>query len=202
MLNQNLHMKKRRSALFILIVGPLLAGFLAFWIAEPASAHTRVEIGPYVLILGWAREPVIVGERNALTLQVSEDEAPVTGLEGTLQIAVLYAGRTFIGNLAPTEVLGLYRVEIFPTVRGQYEVHLTGSIGDLSIDEIIEPEEVLPGRVLQFPERQPDLGELEASVAAVERRAQTAMIIGVVGIIAGLAGVSLAVLSLRRASKR
>ncbi|MEM7344070.1 MAG: hypothetical protein AAF485_07495, partial [Chloroflexota bacterium] len=71
---------------------------------EPALAHTRVEIGPYVIIVGWVEEPVIVGERNALLLEVTEGEEPIIGLESSLELEVLYAGRTFIGNVSPSGV--------------------------------------------------------------------------------------------------
>ncbi len=192
---------KLPGGIFIL-VGLVFVGLLSLLPADTAFAHTRVEVGPYTLILGWELEPVIVGERNALVLEVLEGETPVAGLEGTLRLEVLYAGRTFIGNLAPTSTPGLYRAEIFPTVRGQYEVQLTGSIEGLAVDELLEPEEVLPARVLQFPESQPDLAEVQASVTALEGLVQTAVIIGGVGILVGLLGVVLAVLGLRRSSAK
>ena len=183
-----------------LIMGTLLAVLLSLALVSTVFAHTRVEVGPYTLILGWEREPVIVGERNALVLEVLEEDIPVAGLEGTLRLEVLYAGRTFIGNLAPTSTPGLYRAEIVPTVRGQYEVQLTGKIEDQDIDERLEPEEVLPARVLQFPESQPDLAEVQASITALEGRIQLAVIVGGVGVLVGLLGIGLAVFGLRRSS--
>ncbi|NJN43674.1 MAG: hypothetical protein HC806_02355 [Anaerolineae bacterium] len=46
----------------------MIAIGLAITIPNPALAHTRVEAGPYVIIVGWQEEPVIVGERNAVWL--------------------------------------------------------------------------------------------------------------------------------------
>ena len=40
---------------------------------RPLFAHERVEVGPYVIIVGWETEPVIVGERNALFFEITED---------------------------------------------------------------------------------------------------------------------------------
>ena len=203
MLQKNHHKYDRTglpALLRTLLIGAVLAGIFSLWSPRSVYAHTRVEIGPYTLILGWEFEPVIVGERNALVLEVLEGEAPVLGLEGTLRLDVLYGGRTFIGNLAPTTTPGLYRAEIVPTVRGQYEVQLTGSIADLTIDELLEPEEVLPARVLQFPESQPDPAEVQASIEALEQRVQTAVIVGAAGFLVGLVGIGLAVFSLRRSS--
>ena len=42
---------------------PLL---IAECLARPVLAHSRAEVGPYVIVVGWENEPVIVGERNAV----------------------------------------------------------------------------------------------------------------------------------------
>jgi hypothetical protein len=179
----------------------LLSG-LAIWLGvlspRPALAHTRIEVGPYVLVIGWVKEPVIVGERNAILIQVTEDEAPIEGLEATLQMEILYAGRTFRANLAPEGTPGWYTAEIFPTVRGQYQIRLTGSIVDQPIDETVEPEEVQAGNVLQFPEPQPEPRDLERSLRDVEARLGTAYTLAVAGLAAGVLGVGLAAFSLLR----
>jgi hypothetical protein len=107
---------------------------LVLLVIRPAEAHTRVELGPYVVILGWEKEPVVVGERNALLLEVTEDEEPVEGLESTLSFVVLYGGQTFTGNLNPTTTPGLYSAEILPTVRGLYAVELSGAIDRPNLD--------------------------------------------------------------------
>ena len=178
-------------AILIVLISTLLT-------VEPALAHSRIEVGPYVIIVGWVEEPAIVGERNAILIEVTEDGEPVAGLEATLDLTVLYAGRSFIGNLSPTGTPGVYHAEIYPTVRGQYTVLLTGMIGDLEIDEQVEPEEVLSARVLQFPEAQPELLDLQTSVDALQAQLQTAYILAIVGTVLGLLGVSVAVFALLR----
>lgn len=172
---------------------------VALVVASPALAHARVELGPYVVIVGWQNEPVIVGERNALVVEVSdEDGAPVEGLESSLDVEVLYAGRTFSGNFSPTPEPGLYTIDMFPTVRGQYTVHLEGSIGEMAVDEMIEPEEVLPAAVLEFPETQPGRAELQEEIDALEARLQTATLLAVAGVALGVVGTGVGIVGVVR----
>ncbi|MCK5895328.1 MAG: hypothetical protein KAG20_00910, partial [Cocleimonas sp.] len=72
-----------------------LAFFIAILVATVTThdvfAHTRIEVGPYTVVVGWVEEPVIVGERNALLLEVYEGDRPVTGMEGSLNVDIEYA---------------------------------------------------------------------------------------------------------------
>lgn len=167
-------------------------------IARPALAHTRVEVGPYVIVVGWEHEPVVAGERNAVTVEVHEGETPVDGLEGTVDAALNYAGRTFLANLEPTSTPGLYHIEILPTVRGQYELVLTGTIAEMTLNEVIEPEEVLPAAVLEFPEERPDTLALQTTMDELTGRLQTAQLLAVGGLVIGLVGIGLALFALLR----
>ena len=163
-----------------------------------AQAHTRTEIGPYTVIVGWVEEPVIVNERNALVIDVKEGEEPVIGLEGTLNIVVLYAGRTFRGNLTPSGEPGVYTAEILPTRRGQYEVQLVGTIGDLEVDETVTPEEVLTAAVLEFPESPPDPLALQERIDGLSAQLSTARNLAMGGIGAGVLGLLVGVVALVR----
>jgi len=178
----------------ILLIGALI-------IVPPLLAHTRVEIDPYVIIVGWENEPVIVGERNALTFEITKSEVPVEGLESTLDASVLYAGRSFIGDFVPTTTDGLYSVEILPTVRGLYTVQLSGMIEDTEIDELIEPEEVLPANVLQFPESPPETRDLQAEIDELSNQINIARIVAILGLSLALIGVAIAAISLARGRK-
>jgi hypothetical protein len=185
----------RRRAIHM-VVALLLLGIAA----RPLLAHSRVEIGPYAVVVGWLHEPPIVGERNALVIEISEGDVPVEGAEASLDVELLYAGRTFRTNLTPSLTPGVYTAELFPTVRGQYALRLFGSIGDLEVDETVEPEEVFPASRIQFPESQPDAGELQrafqADLSALESQLQTARLLAIIGIVAGLLGASLAAYAL------
>jgi hypothetical protein len=192
---------KRPNKITLITAAVLAFLFLFVLDTRLALAHTRIEVGPYVIVIGWENEPVVVGERNALLFEVSQDDEPVEGLEGTLEIAVLYGGQTFTGNLQPGPAPGTYTVEILPTVRGQYSVQLTGMIEDLEIDEIVEPEEVLPATVLQFPESPPDARELQASIDELASQLQTVMILAIAGLGLAVAGIGLAAVSLLKSRR-
>lgn len=173
------------SPLFLLVVLLLTA-------VQPAHAHTRVEVGPYTLILGWVSEPVIVGERNALLLDVRRGNAPVTDAAAGLDMTVHYAGRTYTANLQPGDEPGVYIAPIIPTARGEFEVEITGLLGETPVDERLIPEEVLPAGALAFPETEPDPFELEEQITALQAEVETANTRGLVGMGAGLAGIIVA----------
>ncbi|MEM7330605.1 MAG: hypothetical protein AAF490_00845 [Chloroflexota bacterium] len=171
---------------------------LIFSTASLVHAHTRVELGPYVVIVGWLEEPVIVGERNALIVDISEDDIPVEGVEATLDLELVYAGSSFRSNINPTEIPGFYTAEVFPTIRGQYNVRLFGNINGFEIDEIIAPEEVLPASRIQFPEPVPDAFELEARIDLLETELRSARLFSYFGIAIGLIGTVLGALGIRK----
>jgi hypothetical protein len=165
---------------------------------QVALAHERVEIGQYAVVVGWQKEPPIVGERNALLFQIQQGNAPVNGLEATLDAEALYGGRSFRSNLVPTGAPGEYAAEIFPTVRGQYEVRLFGTIGDQAVDQILQPEEVFAADRLQFPETQPDLhtlqSELQTQMDTLRSQLRTTRLLAVGGVGVGLLGLAVALL--------
>lgn len=176
----------------------LLVFGLLLTIDQVALAHTRVEVGPYAIVVGWAEEPAIIGERNALVIEVTEGEEPVAGVEASLNAELQYGGQTFAANLNPTADPGQYTVEIFPTVRGQYAVRLSGSIGDVAVDEVIEPEEVFSAARIQFPEAQPDPRDLKAEIDELTNQLESTRSLAYVGIGIGALGIILAAVSLIR----
>lgn len=182
-----------------LYIWGILALLTTLVITQVTYAHTRTEVGPYTIIIGWRIEPVVVGERNAFTIHITEGDTPVTGAEATLNLQALYGGRTYLANINPTEEAGLYEADIFPTIRGQYDVRLYGQLGELEIDETLQPEEVFPAARIEFPEAQPDLFALEDALAeaqtqtqAAQRNATIGMVLGGLGFILGIAGIFLA----------
>ena len=190
-----------RSVAALAASAVLLALALAGILITPALAHTRVEVGPYSLVFGWLLEPVVVGERNAVLIVITEGETPVEGLESTLDAEIRYAGRELSGNLAPGDEPGDYVVEFVPTVRGQYVVHLTGTIGEETVDLTVEPEEVLGPEVMQFPEPVPDGRELKLSMDALEARLRTANTLAIIGVSLGAVGILLAAFTYLRSRR-
>ena len=167
--------------------------------SQPALAHSRAEVGPYVIIVGWRAEPAIVGERNALVIEIlDQDDNPVNGVDGTMDLEVEYGGRTFRSNLSDTPTDGYYTAEIFPTVRGQYAVHLFGFIEDEDVDVVVEPEEVFDASRIQFPEVAPAARDLQADIATLQADLQAARTMAYIGLGIGVLGVALAAFSLIR----
>ena len=175
-----------------------LALFTLSQTSQTALAHTRVEVGPYAIVIGWLQEPPIVGERNALTLEITEDEQPVSGAEATLDVEVLYAGRTWRVNMNPTTTPGLYTATLFPTVRGVYTTRLFGTLGSTEVDVELDPEEVMPASNLQFPQALPDTITLQEQVNQLQAELQAARTWAFVGNGAGLFGIVLGLVGLLR----
>ncbi len=179
------------TAVFLALIGLTCS-------THTALAHTRVEVGPYAIVVGWLQEPPIVGERNALTIEISEDEQPVSGAEATLDVEVLYAGRTWRVNMNPTETPGLYTAVLFPTVRGTYTTRIFGTLPDTDVDVQVDPEEVLPASNLHFPEPLPDTIALQEQVDQLQTDLQTARTWAFVGVGVGVLGVVLGLIGLFR----
>jgi hypothetical protein len=175
-----------------------LALALAVALVRPALAHERVEVGPYVLIIGWLNEPVVVGERTAILIEVTLDGEPVEGVEAALDVEILYGGRTRIGNLSPAAEPGVYTAELIPTVAGQYDVRLYGAIGDERLDMLVQPEEVLSAGALQFPEAVTDARDVELRLEELEAQLTTANALAAVGIGLGAVAIAISIVVLRR----
>ncbi|MCP4361174.1 MAG: hypothetical protein GY796_24465 [Chloroflexi bacterium] len=160
--------------------------------SQTAYAHERVEIGPYVVVVGWLNEPPIIGERNALTVEITENEEAVVGAEANLDAELVFGPETFRANLNPTTTPGFYTVDIFPTIRGQYAVHLFGKLGETDVDVAIEPEEVFPASRIQFPEPLPDTRALQKEITVLEEQLQFMRMLTFTAVGLGLFGILLA----------
>lgn len=164
--------------------------------------------GKYELEIGWLVEPVLLGETNAVFLSVTNTETkePVEGLS-TLQVAIATGGETrdlelrTLGEDAP----GQYAADFIPTVRGTYTVRLTGKIEEQDVDLTVDIEEVQLAEDYQFPIAVPSLPEMNRRLAdlQVENQALRDAItlnqwLAIGGLIIGLAGLTMGVMSLRR----
>jgi len=78
-----------------LLRGLTAASLLSLAIVPAAYAHSGIEVGDYLLDIGWKVEPAFVGQPNAVQVTVlSHDETPILDLgpEG-LQVVVSTAGQ-------------------------------------------------------------------------------------------------------------
>jgi hypothetical protein len=118
-----------------------------------ALAHESITVGDYMLEIGWLGEPPIVGQQNAIVVNVSMgEEQPVEDVSG-LTVAVSYGGQEKTLTLQPLgeDTPGQFVAPILPTVAGQYTIKLGGTLGDTAVNAEVEPEEVASADTLQFP---------------------------------------------------
>jgi hypothetical protein len=140
----------------------------AFWMAglisltalvlnfQLAFAHETITVGDYEIEIGWANEPPVVGQQNAIAVNVSDTSSgeaqPVEDVS-SLTVAISYGGQSKTLTLEPLgeDTPGQFVAPILPTVAGQYTVTLGGKLGDTAVEAQVEPEEVQPADTLQFP---------------------------------------------------
>ena len=119
-----------------------------------ALAHESITVGDYTLEVGWLSEPPIVGQQNAIVVNVSttSDKKPVEDVSG-LTVTISYGGQNKTLTLQPLgeDTPGQFVAPILPTVPGQYTVDLAGKLGNTDVKADVQPEEVQSADMLQFP---------------------------------------------------
>ena len=105
-----------------------------------ASAHFNKDVGggKYRIQMGFRDEPTYAGLPNALYLKVEQyatgGTKPVDDLASTLTAEVIRDGQTFSQPLVPIGD-GQYEMRFVPTATGDYTFHVSGKIGDATVDE-------------------------------------------------------------------
>ena len=121
-----------------------------------ASAHTTVTNGPYNVEIGWLDEPPIVGQMNAIVMNLSSSDGkstPVTESISGLTLTVSYGGQNKVLTLQPLgeDTPGQYVAPILPAVAGLYTVDVAGKLGTTDVKVEVQPEEVQSPDSVQFP---------------------------------------------------
>jgi hypothetical protein len=133
----------------------LLATVLTFGIA---LAHTTVTVGNYEIEVGWTDEPPVVGQRNAVVINVSDATDAEKEVDiSKLVVNISYGGQTKALTLQPfsEDAKNQYIAPILPAIPGQYTVQLRGQIGDgTNVNLDVQPEEVAAADTLAFPSAQ------------------------------------------------
>ena len=140
------------------------------------SAHTSFPTGPYVVEIGWLNEPPVVGQPNAIVVNLSagsqsstatpQPTADTASSSSTGQIMMDYSGLTLQVSYGgqskfltlqpqsedtPYNLMGV----MTPAVMGKYTVQvngtLTGDLGSTNVSINMQPEEVLGLDSVQFP---------------------------------------------------
>ena len=123
-------MKKKNFA-----IASLFALLLALAAIGIASAHTTVTNGPYNVEIGWLDEPPIVGQMNAIIMNLTTSDGkatPVTDPTTGLTLTVSYGGQSKALTLQPLgeDTPGQYDAPMLPAVAGLYTVDVTGKLAD------------------------------------------------------------------------
>ena len=173
-----------------------------------ALAHVEIDVGDgkYVMEVGFRDEPAYLGQPNALALSVEQyatgGTEPVNDLAATLSAEVSRDGQVMNLSLVPVGE-GAYDAAFVPTATGDYTFHISGTVGEATVDESVTSgpttfNSVEPLSAIEFPQPVPDPVQLQTAVADANAAATTARMLGVVAIIAGVLGLILGALALAR----
>lgn len=179
------------------VLGALLATLLGTGVV---LAHESRQVGDLTFVVGFLDEPVYSGQKSGLDLRVSRGEAPVQGLEESLEATVTFGDAT--RDLAIEPVFGepgAYRSVFFPTAAGRYTFRIFGEVDGQAIDESFtsgpgtfsEVQDAVGG---QFPVAFPGMADLARDAEAGAGAATTATVAlvgGAAGLLAGLVALGL-----------
>lgn len=184
-----------RSILNVLC-GCALAALLL--VPTAVLAHETINVGDYAIEYGWASEPPVAGQPNAFHVNVSGGSGEIDASQLTVQ--VVYGGRTqdLILEPASEEAKDQFVAHITPTRAGQYTLRFGGKLGTTDVNAEVQPEEVQLTDPGMFPESLPSASELSSQLAAAEKRASSAQLVGTAGLAAGLLGLAAGGYSLMR----
>ena len=185
-------MKNKMLLSSILVV--LIALVTSFQIA---LAHETVTVGDYEIEIGWVNEPPIVGQQNAVVVNVTKadsnsDQQPVEDVSG-LTVSVEYGRENKTLTLQPLgeDTPGQYVAPILPTVAGEYTVNVVGKLGETDINVQVQPEEVEAANTLEFPK------------SSQSQQGTGLGLVGwlaIAGLVSGLAGLALSLMNMRKRS--
>jgi hypothetical protein len=117
----------------------LMALALLATIAPASARETRALADRWTVTVGFIDEPAIQADTNGLWLRVSEGDQPVTGLEQSLQVEVIYGEAVRALPLIPAiDQPGIYTSTFIPVQPGNYAFRIFGTIGDQQVNERFE----------------------------------------------------------------
>ena len=189
-----------RLTLLVFSVLALTAGaFLTT--STTGSAHERRTVGAYNFVVGWLNEPALINEPNAVDLRVSRaaDASAVTGLEQTLKVEVTAAEKKTNVDLRPRfNTPGAYDGRMVRTQVGVYSFKFTGTIEGQQVTEtftagpgtfgLIEEGNAFPNELPTNQQLEERLVTLQASSGIEEDDSDTALYVGIAGLVVGALG--------------
>jgi hypothetical protein len=152
-------------------------------------AHESVTDGKYGFEVGWVNEPPIVGQRNAIVVNVNDSTNEDAEIDiSMLVVEVSYGGQTKTLSLQPVseDSKNQYIAPILPTIPGKYTVKLSGMLNKTAIDNSIQPEEVQAADVISFPSAAAASKPQNSGLTWSEWLAIGGIVTGLAGLITGL----------------
>jgi hypothetical protein len=171
----------------------------------PTSAHDAHVVGLYRLEIGWGEEPAFTGIRNSVVVEITEAKGgePVNDLDGgALSVEVSFGAERVVLPLQPAwSRRNEFRASILPTRAGTYTFHITGTVKSQPIDITSTCAEktfdcVVDVSHIQFPVKDPSVGQLAERVERSLPRAEQALESSARARTTGFAAMAVAVLAL------
>jgi hypothetical protein len=171
-----------------------LVVLMAVVFAAPAMAHEGRRVGDYEISVGWRAEPAFVGLVNGPEVLITshddrtdspELQAQLEALEVDLQVTVMFGDEEITLALEPASPLYTtyetsgyvhYVADLIPMLPGDYQFQVTGTIGDVEVDELFDSADgtfssIAPITDFMFPSAaSADIATLLARIAELEAR--------------------------------
>ncbi|MDX6582441.1 MAG: hypothetical protein QOI10_1625 [Solirubrobacterales bacterium] len=154
----------------------LCVATVALALAPAASAHVTRQIGPYEVTLGWGNEPPLAGLDNFVEVGVTgAGGAPVNDLGPSPEVQVSFGGAETVVPLVPSEEPGAFRGALVPTRPGTYSFRFSASIAGRAVSTGATCSErtfecVIPVSEVEFPVKDPALGEIAQRIVSDQSR--------------------------------
>lgn len=204
-------MSLKRVALFVASICTLaFSGFLVS--TSDTEAHERRTVGAYNFVVGWLNEPALLNEPNAISLTVARasDSSPVSGLEQTLKFQAKSGEKSVDVQVRPRfNTAGAYDGRLLPTATGVYSFTITGTIEGQNVNETFTAGTGTFGLIEEgnaFPNPLPSNQGIEQRLVMLESRntdsdsSDSAMMVGMAGVIIGVVGLAVGGFSLTKKS--
>lgn len=176
----------------ILWLAELFAFLALIFNFQVVLAHESITVGDYTIEVGWLNEPPVVGQHNAIVVNVTtNDEQPVEDIS-SLTVTIAYGGQEKILELEPTDEhsAGQFVAPILPSVAGEYSVIFGGMLGETAVEAETHVEEVQPADTLEFP-------KVDASQPEPNNYGMTEWL-AIAGFVSGVTGLILSLVNMRK----
>jgi hypothetical protein len=150
--------------------------------AIPIAAHETISAGNLRMTIGWRDEPAFSGLSNAVEVDVTDaHHSPVVDPAARLMAEVTFGSQRVVLPMQPVrEHAGRFAALLMPTRSGTYGIRVTGSIRKQAVDLNSVCSDttfscVVDVGEIQFPAKDPSVGQLADRVSRTAPRAERAL---------------------------